>query len=138
MILGTEKKLARAVIDTNVIISALGFGGKPREILSLALEKKIQAITSPVLLAELQEVVAKKFPELRLEFKILKKIRKIFTIVHPKNIINILEDEDDNRVLEAAIEGECQYIVTGDKDLLMLISYQDIQILNPEKFLRIL
>ncbi|MBI2040464.1 putative toxin-antitoxin system toxin component, PIN family [Candidatus Microgenomates bacterium] len=50
----------RVVLDTNVIISAIGYGGKPGKILLLALEEKIQGVTSEVLLAEVREILIKK------------------------------------------------------------------------------
>ncbi|MDO8429036.1 MAG: putative toxin-antitoxin system toxin component, PIN family [Candidatus Daviesbacteria bacterium] len=116
MNLGTAKRSARVVIDTNVLISALGFGGKPREILILATLRKIQAVTSAVLLAELQEVINKKFPILEPKLDlIVKKITRKFILVHPKTILKVLRDEDDNRVLEASLTGKCDYIITGDE-----------------------
>lgn len=139
MNLGMAENPNRVVLDTNILISAIGFGGKPRQILVQALEKKVQAVTSPILFAELYEVVCKKFP--KLEPKLLaieKKIKKNFTMVHPKKSLNISKDEDDNRVLEAAVEGICNYIVTGDRELLDLASFKNIKIITADQFLNIL
>src|SRR5438477_11260264 len=95
-----RKNHVKVVLDTNVLISALGFGGKPRQILQLVLAKKVKAITSPILLAEFHEVVSKKFPLLSFQLDLIeKKIKKVFTIVNPKKILNIVRDIDDNRVL---------------------------------------
>ena len=55
------KTPVKAVIDTNVIISSIVFGGKPKQIIKLIQESKITAITTPVLLGELLEVLVKKF-----------------------------------------------------------------------------
>lgn len=134
---GTKEKLSRVVLDTNVLVSALGFNGKPNQVLTLALEKRIQAVTSPVLLVELQEVINKKFPAIEPKLSlIIKRITKRFTIVQPNKALHILKDEDDNRVLEASIEGKCDVIITGDKELLELAHFQDIEIITPEKFLQ--
>lgn len=136
MNLDTKNNSIRVLIDTNVLISALGFKGNPRQILLLALDKKFKAVTSRILLAELHEVVNKKFPKLAHELKIIeRKIRKLFLVVHPKETISVVRDIDDNRVLEAAIEGKCNFIITGDQDLLELQFYKDTQILTPYKFL---
>lgn len=133
---GIAENPVKIVIDTNIIISAIGFGGKPREILQLVLEKKVQAITTPVLLAELGDVVEKKFPKLSNDFeKIFRQIRKKFLIVKPQMSIHILEDEPDNRVLEAAVKGKCTYIVTGDKELLNLGVFRKIKIVKANQFL---
>lgn len=136
MNLDTKSNSITVLIDTNVLISSIGFKGKPRQILHLVLEKKLKAVTSPILLAELHEVVNKKFPILAYELKIIeRKIKKLFLTVHPKETLSVVRDIDDNRVLEAAVEGKCKFIITGDKDLLQLISYKDIQIVTPDTFL---
>src|SRR5579872_7363409 len=99
-----RKNPVKVLLDTNVLISALGFGGKPRQILLLVLEKKIKAVTSPILMAEFHEVINKKFPNLTIQLPLIEtKLKKIFFIVHPKESLDIVRDKDDNRVLEAAI-----------------------------------
>lgn len=126
----------KVILDTNILISALGFGGKPREIFKLVLNKKIKAISSRVLLAEFDDVISKKFPKLASEMdRIQKQFRKNMKIVKPSHSVHILKDEPDNRVLEAAFEGNCDYIVTGDNDLLNLKIYKNIIILKPDDFL---
>ncbi|MDP2632188.1 MAG: putative toxin-antitoxin system toxin component, PIN family [Candidatus Curtissbacteria bacterium] len=139
MSIGTAANPAKVVLDTNIIISAVGFGGKPRKILQQILDKKIRATTSPVLLAELEDVVTKKFPELKNHFgRINKQIRKKFKVVSPQASVKIVKDEADNRVLEAAIEGECSFIVTGDKQLLDLGSFKGVKIVTAGQFLKVL
>lgn len=132
----TVKNPVKVVLDTNIIISAVGFSGKPQQILLLAFDKKIYAFTSNVLLAELEDVVNKKFPELAKEFEAINElIQDNFIITKPKDTITILLDDDDNRVLEAALEGEVDFIITGDKQLLKLKKYQNIKIVSPDEFL---
>ena len=139
MSIGTAASPARVTLDTNIIISGLGFGGKPREILDLILDDKIKAVTSPILLAELEDVITKKFQKLTYSIEPIKKqIRKKFRIVKPEITLLVVKDEPDNRVLEAATEGDCKYIVTGDKELLKLGVYQDIKIVTADQFLKIL
>ncbi len=126
----------KVVLDTNILISALGFRGKPRKIFHLILQKRILAVTSPILLAEFQEVVNKKFPKLALRLEsIEKKLKKNLQVVSPKVSIKASRDPDDNRVLEAAVEGDCDFIITGDQDLLELGKYKKIKILTAEEFL---
>lgn len=131
-----EESPIRVVLDTNILVSAILFGGKPEQILRHLIEKKIQVIISSVLLSELKEVFSKKFPlrEPDLELTI-RSMEKTFEIVQPRRSIDVARDEDDNRVLEAAIEGKCNYIITGDEDLLDLKKYKNIKILTPEDFL---
>lgn len=132
------KKVARVVLDTNILISGVVFGGKPREILEMAKTRVIQGVISQILLAELGEVLSKKFdyPKSRV-LQINRKMKKIFNVVYPVESINIVRDDDDNRVLEAAVAGGCDYIVTGDEDLLVLKKYKNIKVLTPGEFLEI-
>lgn len=124
------------VLDTNVLISSLIFGGKPRRIFQKVLNNKIKAITSQYLLTELYEILIKKFRYPPEKLKLLDiKLKKNFKIVYPAKTIKILKDKPDNRVLEAAVEGKCQFIITGDKELLSLGIYKNIKIVNPNKFL---
>lgn len=85
MNLGMDVKPVRITLDTNIIVSAIGFGGKPREILLLCLENKVKAVISQILIAELQEVISKKFPELNYKLdQIQRRIDKKFEKVQPK------------------------------------------------------
>ncbi len=138
MSIGMAANLVKVTLDTNIIISGLGFGGKPREILHLILDDKIKAVTSPILLVELEDVITKKFQKLTYSIELVnKQIKRKFKIVKPKITLFVVKDEPDNRVLEAAIEGDCKYIVTGDKELLRLKSYQDVRIVTADQFLKL-
>jgi putative PIN family toxin of toxin-antitoxin system len=129
-------KPLRIVIDTNILISSIVFGGKPRQIIKLLQENKIIAIITPVLVAELLEILTKKFQFIPTRIALIQElINENFTIVNPTEVIHVIRDEDDNRVLEAAIEGHCIYIVTGDNDLLDVKTFKNIQILTPDEFL---
>ena len=133
---GMAKEPPRVVLDTNILISALVYGGKPEQIYNLILDKQLIAVTSPILSSELAEILIKKF---KFELDRIKQLEEItknnFTIVQPAKIIRIVRDEDDNRVLEAAFEGRCNYIVTGDRDLLDLKIFKNIKIVTPDTFL---
>lgn len=126
----------RVLLDTNILISAIVYGGKPEEILRFVIERKITAITSPVLLGELQDILVKKFGFSAAKSELLRqKMRKNFITVHPTRKLSVLKDDPDNRVLEAAAAGRCRYIITGDRELLKLNSYQSIKIVTPQQFL---
>lgn len=136
MNIDTPKKPLRVVADTNILISALGFGGKPRQILNLILEGQIKAVTSPILLAELEDVIVKKFPKLESSLgRVNKQIRKNFKVIKPKISLRLVKDEPDNRVIEAAVEGDCDYIVTGDRELLELKRYKKTKVVTAQEFL---
>lgn len=133
---GMEKNLPKVVLDTNVLISAIIFGGKPRQLIKLIQEGEIIAVTTPVLLAELFEILTKKFQFTADKLLLIEDlIKENFIIVYPSQIVKVLEDDDDNRVIEAALEGKCRYIISGDSDLLQLGKYRNIKILMPATFL---
>ena len=131
--------MARVVLDTNVWISALNFGGKPAQILKIAVKKQIRFYCSQTLFAELVGVLRKKFgysDEKIEEVEVLFKKRVKFR--EPRITLNVVKtDPADNRVLECALEAEADYIVSGDKDLLNLGNLKKIKIVNPAEFLRI-
>lgn len=137
MNLGMAENPPKVVLDTNILISAIGFKGNPNQVLKLALDDKIKLVISPILLVEFEEVIIKRFPKIVSELPlILKRIRKRSKKVQPKVSLDIVRDKDDNRVLEAAVEGGCDYIITGDKDLLVLKQFKDTKIVTAEQFLR--
>jgi uncharacterized protein len=136
MILGMEKNQNNVVLDTNILVSAVVFDGKPAKILTLALNKQIIGFISKPLLSELQEIFLKKFDFSNERVKQIEKmLLDSFELVYPKKQIFLARDIDDNRVLETAIEGNCKYIITGDNDLLEIKECRNISILTPAEFL---
>lgn len=126
----------KAVFDTNVFISALVFGGIPRNILLLADEGRFELVISKQILAELRGILRTKF---RYEKRVLDEVETMLTsvgmVVDPKRKIRrITADPEDNMVLECAVEGEVEYIVSGDKHLLELKTYRRVKILSPASF----
>lgn len=112
--------MLKIVLDTKVYISGILFSGKPREILNLAREGKIEILISEKNIDEIERVLGLKFKRTTFEiFLILTGIRNITTFVSPiLKVSEIKGDEQDNRVLECAIEGKANCIVSGDKHLL--------------------
>lgn len=133
-----EQRRPRIVVDTNVFVSALNFGGKPDEVFALALEGKVQLIVSPVILAETAGVLLEKFgwSHQRVE-EALETIQAIATIVHPAERISLIKAPDaDNRILECAVEGKADVIATGGtKHLRPLKTFRGIPIVSPAEFL---
>lgn len=63
--------------------------------------------------------------------------RVIFKIVQPKVALDVVKDSPDNRVIEAAVEGRCSFIITGDKELLELKTFRKIKIVTVREFLHL-
>ena len=129
----------RVILDSNVLISAYVFGGKPEIILDQVIKEEIQGVISQILVSEFLDVLRKKFRVTKSRIlEIREEVEDTFEMVFPKGTLKITQDDDDNRVLEAAVEGNCDYIVTGDKELLDLGIYKGIKIFTPDQFLKLL
>ena len=130
----------RVVFDTNVVVSALGFGGRPLEALLRAFDKDVQLIASDETLRELERVL--KYDHLPFteaeQARYTHILRLEAEIVVPKHPVEIVRDSDDDKFLECALDGDAEYVVSGDDDLLDLHSYKEIRIITPAELLDIL
>jgi putative PIN family toxin of toxin-antitoxin system len=129
--------MTRVTADTNVLISALVFQGLPGKFLALALAGAFQIITSPILLDELDEKLRFKFlwsptkvDQARSDLEELCDV--VSTIDH---LHIIIDDPDDDRVLECAVAGRADFIVSGDRHLLNLGSYDGTPIVTARQFM---
>jgi putative PIN family toxin of toxin-antitoxin system len=129
--------MTRVVADTNIYISALMFGGLPGSFLDLAFLRSFQLVTSPPILAELDEKLRIKFGLSPADADLVrKKLEGLALVVVPTAVLKVIsEDPDDDRILECAITGKADYIVSGDKHLLRLGSYRGISIVTAREFM---
>ena len=130
----------RVVIDTNVLASAIFFGGNPKKLIDYLMIGKIDAYASLEILTEYTETVeylkekfSKKTPTIPLMH-----IEAQFNIIDVKTHVNICRDPDDNKFIDCAIDAECYYIVSGDKDHLSLSKYQNINIVTVSDFINLI
>lgn len=133
-------KKPRVVIDTNVFISGLNFAGKPGEVLDLFVKGEIEVCVSPFILSELEGILKERFGwEDEQATRTLGLIKAKAVQVKPDVRLSVIKDKDaDNRILECAIEGKVDYIISGDKrHILPLKEYAGIRILSPDQFLRL-
>jgi putative PIN family toxin of toxin-antitoxin system len=131
-------RLKRVVIDTNVFISALLFGGAVDRIRSLWQNKKFIFLISKEILEEYIKVLAyPKFglTEKEIKFVIEEELLPFVTTVNVKTrISHIKEDADDDKFLSLAIDGKADYIISGDKHLLDLKEYGSVRITSIREF----
>jgi putative PIN family toxin of toxin-antitoxin system len=128
----------RAVLDTNVIISALFWSGPPRRAVDLAVAGRFQVVTSAPLLAEIECVLAEDFrvPSKRLD-DILADVLSYAEVVSPAQAVPVrVRDQADVKVIACAIGGRADFIVTGDRDLLALGEVGSIRIVTVRAFLQ--
>lgn len=133
------KNELKIVIDTNVFVSALLGNPTCKEIAELLKQKSFVYLTSFELLDELTKTLQKpKFINLNQDEtnKFLRLIRKRAKIIFSDESITLCRDLKDNIVLECALAGKANFIVTGDKDLLALKKLKNISIITPKKFIK--
>ena len=127
----------KVVFDTNVLVSALTFpGGKGEAALQRILEEKDELVLSKPILDELLSVLSRKFARDAEELsRVALFISDLGLTVKPRRRLRIVNDEPDNRILECAIAGRVQAIVTGDRALLALRAYRGIPIMSLRDYL---
>jgi len=128
------------VFDTNILFSATGWRGNPFQCVERARTGEVAAVSCPELMEELAEKL-----ELKLGFspdQTAETLADYLSFVRlvdiPKTLDAVPRDAEDNAVLECAIEGGAEYVVTGDDDLLSLKTFRGIQIVRAREFLDIL
>ena len=127
----------RVTPDSNVIISALIWGGKPLQLLELALTGEIELAVSPEILDETLRILREKF---LMETEDLAKaegfILKATRVVAPTERLDVVvSDPDDNAILECAAAAGSDTVVSGDTDLLGVGSFRGIKIMKVSAFL---
>lgn len=127
----------KVVFDTNVYISAFVVPGGNAEAAFLgALERKFELYGSLAILAETAKKLNEKFnwPDQEIE-RALKIIAKAATLIKVEPYLQVLSDEPDNRIIEAALKAQADLIVTGDKHLLAFGRYKNIEIITLSNFI---
>ena len=113
--------MTRIVPDTNIIISAIFGGGKPYKVIANGLNGKYQLVTSPEIMGELIGRLRNKFqfPEDKIEEQ-ANIMLVLYHIIIPKTKLEVVRDKSDNKIIECAVDGRADFIITGDPDLLVL------------------
>ena len=132
--------MTRVVLDTNVIVSALHYPqSRLAKILALVHARRIDLSISPFILDEVEGVLIQKFGWPRDSAHEAGQLMRSMAVVvvDPEEAIAIIkENDDDNRILECAVEGKADFLVTGDKEhLLPLRNFRGIRIVSPAAFL---
>ncbi len=125
-------------MDTNVVLSALLWRGKPYRLLEAIRQRSdVRLVTSPALLAELADVLSRRSPAKQLAVigrssrEVLADYLEIVEIVEPEDVPRVVpNDADDDHVIAAAVTARATHIVSGDSDLLSLGSHQGIDIVS--------
>ncbi|HLD25523.1 MAG TPA: putative toxin-antitoxin system toxin component, PIN family [Candidatus Andersenbacteria bacterium] len=134
-----RKRKPKVVLDTNIYVSAFGFGGIPKQVFLLAeQENRITVAVSSHILAELEKALERKLGQPGDEIvDIRQRVTTTAKLINPKRQTNILSptSHPDNRILDLTVAFKADYLITGDRDLLDLKEYKGINILTPRRFL---
>ena len=137
--------MIKIVLDTNVLVSAvISPHGKPAQILNMVRTGDLKLIISSEIINEIKEVflypqIKKRNPFLQTPQQIenfLGDLLKFAEVTPGKCKVNAVSDVSDNKFLECALEGEANFIISGDKHLKELRVYQGIEIVDPDEFLQ--
>ena len=135
-----KDQIIRIVIDTNVVVSALLFGGTPGKLIPLWQSGEIQPLASREILDEYLKVLA--YPKFELSeeeinFILYHEILRYFEAVRTKRgPVIIRDDPSDDKFIRCAETGKASVIVSGDEHLLALKSFKKLRILTPVQFLK--
>lgn len=128
----------RLVLDTNIVISALLWRGKPYQLLeTVSHSRELRLFASPALLEELADVLARPMAAKRLALigktagEVLADYQAVVDVVEPRVVPRVvIRDADDDQVIAAALAAQADFIVSGDDDLLSIGRYQTIHIIT--------
>lgn len=133
----------RAVIDTNVLLSGLLWRGTPHLLLEQVRNGTVALVSSPVLLAELAEVIGRtKFDAILARsntsrMQALAQVRQLAEVIDAPPLAQpVCRDPDDDAVLALAIAAQADMVISGDDDLLALASFEGIPIFTPAQALQ--
>ena len=130
----------KIIIDSNVWISALAFGGNPRLIFELIVKDGYYLIVSEHLFTEVRRKLHDKFPDFVDDFEALRTVLALYSIEIKLGAVHVRESRDpkDDYVLEMAEVANADVIISGDKDLLVLDNHKNTKIISPKDALEYL
>jgi len=126
----------RLVLDTNVVASAMLWGGNPKQLLQARREKRIELFTSVAMLAELTDILARPKFEKKIAASLLTVDQLVdgyaalTQVVRPTPTPRIVADPDDDVVIGTALAAKADLLVTGDRGLLDVGAYQGVRIVG--------
>lgn len=141
----SRKHALKVVLDVNVWVSALLWGGKPAEIIKAAEHGKVCLVASEEIAREISQVL--NYPKLRKVYEaedmcheeLIEAVLKVVSFVKvTRKVKVVVEHPADDKFIECALAVGADYIVSGDKHLLKIASYKKTRILSVSEFLGIL
>lgn len=130
----------KAVFDSNIFVSAIAIpGGRSDTAIMSVVNGSVGLVISKEIIQEVLAALARKFSKDAEELsRAAIFLSNLGEIVRPKTKLKVLEDDPDNRILECAIAGKADVIVTGDKAMLALLEYHGVRIISLRQFIEYL
>jgi putative PIN family toxin of toxin-antitoxin system len=128
----------KVVLDSNIFVSSFFWQGNPRRIFDRITSGLDELYITDEILKEISAVMSsEKFNTAKNEIEEYIAIIESYSIkVFPKNIIEgVSRDKNDDKILQCGLEGDVDFIVTGDNDLLVIREYENIKIIKPKEYL---
>ena len=126
----------RVVVDTNVFISGVFFGGKPRVVLESIVRGDITAFASKAIIEEYSETVQDLIGRRQgsLSQEAVSSFVASLNIIETRTKVIASRDPDDDKFIECALDASALYIISGDKDLLSLEKYRGVTMITAADF----
>ncbi|MDI6654994.1 MAG: putative toxin-antitoxin system toxin component, PIN family [Candidatus Hydrothermarchaeota archaeon] len=135
----------KITVDTNILISAAFWLGNPRRIIKRVEDGKLELVLSAEILEEFEEIMGQDKFQLKLEninatvSDVVSKLVEMSEVVGISSRVKaVKEDPDDDKVLECAVNGKADFIVSGDRHLLEMREYRGIRIVTAKEMLKII
>ncbi|NOY08780.1 MAG: putative toxin-antitoxin system toxin component, PIN family [Spirochaetes bacterium] len=128
----------KIILDTNVLMSGIFFSGVPYQILKVWKEGKVGIVISEEILDEYYRVaieLSRKYQAINIDDILELLMIHTEAVDAHEFLVTVCEDMDDNKFLSCALASGSKIIISGDKHLLKLSGYQDIEILKPRQFM---
>ena len=128
----------KVVVDTNVVISGVFFGGMPSRVLEAWRDGESDLVVSPEVLEEYRRVgeeLTARFPGVSLAPFLALLVMNAEIVEAPGLSGQVSRDRDDDKFIACALAANCQTIISGDKDLLEVTGYQGLKVVAPREFL---
>jgi len=129
------------VLDSNVVLSAFLYGGRPKQIFQMVLSGSIQLASSEALLNEVRGVLQR--PKFGLNTQFIQTMLSEYSGVakwkEPAEHFSIVQDDpNDNQFIDCAVAAKADYLITGDKHLLKLAAFRMVKIISVDSFLEVI
>lgn len=128
----------KVVVDTNVVVSGVFFGGMPSRVLEAWRDGRVDLVVSPDILEECRRVgeyLEAQFADVSLAPFLTLLVMNAEIIEPPDLADQVSKVQDDDKFIACALAGNCVLIISGDKDLLDVSGYQGVKVITPREFL---